>query len=38
MPDAPPAPPPFRRTLTRVLLVQLAALAALAWLQRAFTP
>lgn len=38
---APPAessPPPFRTTLVRVLLVQAAALALLALLQRAFTP
>ncbi|GJG87134.1 hypothetical protein tb265_23150 [Gemmatimonadetes bacterium T265] len=32
------APPGFRTTLVRVLAVQIAALALLALLQRAFTP
>ncbi|HEY0780090.1 MAG TPA: hypothetical protein VGD56_19145 [Gemmatirosa sp.] len=35
---APAAPPRFRTTLVRVLVVQAAALALLALLQRAFTP
>ena len=36
--ESAPAPPRFRATLVRVLLVQAAALALLALLQRAFTP